>query len=206
VKAWRAGSAAAVIVSALVLSFGGSSAYAAPAGRSAADQSAVVQVREKITSKAQADALARHAPAPGRTRIPLRVPQSVGRAATDDVPLFCFMDITNPQLVAGPSVEVDALIVCDALADVATLVVDIYRDNALVAEGGLTLPFLYGLSIAIQTRCITGNYVGIATGEMIYFDPFPGTFITGIAGSGPVFIQCPITINPPDCTRPGACT
>lgn len=126
-------------------------------------------------------------------------------AQTMDV--TCYLVVGLPYGGGAPDadVAVDAVVYCDDYVDVATLQVQLYRNNSLVASDIATFPFTYGIYGTVGIAdCVAGDYFGAATAVVARYDLYPPV-ISATKRSIDVSIGCgtggpPVGIpTPPNC-------
>jgi hypothetical protein len=99
---------------------------------------------------------------------------SFNGAALRDV--TCYLVVGEPYGGGAPDadVAVDAVVYCDDYVDVATLQVQLYRSNSLVASDSATFPYTYGVYGTVGiTDCVAGSYFGAATAVVARYDLYP---------------------------------
>jgi hypothetical protein len=96
-----------------------------------------------------------------------------GRAQMD---ITCYLLVGEPYGggTADADVLVDAAVYCDDWVDAATLQIQLYRSNSLVASNSATYPYTYGVygTVGIPD-CVAGGYFGAATAIVARYDHYP---------------------------------
>jgi hypothetical protein len=128
---------------------------------------------------------------------------ALGNAQSMDV--TCYLLIGEPYGGGAPDadVAVDAVVYCDDYVDVASLQIQLYRSNSLVASDIATFPYTYGVYGTVGiTDCVAGSYFGAATAVVARYDLYPPV-ISATKRSADVSIGCggpPVHIpTPPNC-------
>lgn len=128
---------------------------------------------------------------------------TLGASATMDV--TCYLLVGTPYGGGAPDadVAVDGAVYCDDYVDVATLQIQLYRSDTLVASDSATFPYTYGITGTVGIAdCVAGSYFGAATAVVARYDLYPPV-IGATKRSVDVSIGCgtpPIGIpNPPNC-------
>jgi hypothetical protein len=121
--------------------------------------------------------------------------------------ITCYLAIGDPYGGGAPDadVAVDALVYCDNWVDAASLQIQLYRSNSLVASDMATFPYTYGVygTVGIPD-CVAGSYFGVTTAVVARYDHYPPV-ISASKRSADVSIGCgtpagpPVGPNPPDC-------
>jgi hypothetical protein len=117
----------------------------------------------------------------------------------------CYLAVGEPYGGGAPDadVTVDAAVYCDDYVDAATLQVQLYRSNSLVASDSATFPYTYGVYGTVGiTDCVEGSYFGAATAIVARYDLYPPV-IGATKRSFDVSIGCgsgnPGIPTPPNC-------
>lgn len=131
---------------------------------------------------------------------------TLGAAATMDV--TCYLVVGEPYGGGAPDadVAVDGAVFCDDYVDVATLQIQLYRSNSLVASDQATFPFTYGIVGTVGIAdCVPGGYFGAVTAVVARYDLYPPV-IGATKRSLDVSIGCggstgPGIPTPPNCAE-----
>jgi hypothetical protein len=137
---------------------------------------------------------------------------TLGASATMDV--TCYLLVGTPYGGGAPDadVAVDGAVYCDDYVDVATLQIQLYRSDSLVASDSATYPYTYGISGTVGIAdCVAGSYFGAATAVVARYDLYPPVIgatkrsVDVSIGCGHVGIPDPpnCEVNPQMCARMG---
>lgn len=129
---------------------------------------------------------------------------TLGASASMDV--TCYLLVGTPYGGGAPDadVAVDGAVYCDDYVDVATLQVQLYRSDSLVASDSATFPYTYGIYGTVGIAdCVAGSYFGAATAVVARYDLYPPV-IGATKRSVDVSIGCgspgnPGIPTPPNC-------
>jgi hypothetical protein len=181
-----------VLVTAVV----GLLAVAAPAHAGPAVVSSMKPLTVKEVSTAQVEALI--ARGGGQTL-------TLGAQAVMDVTCYLLVGTPYGGGAADADVLVDGAVYCDDYVDVATLQVQLYRSDSLVASDSATFPYTYGIYGTVGIAdCVAGSYFGAVTAVVARYDLYPPV-IGATKRSADVSIGCggpPTGIpTPPNCAE-----
>ena len=99
-----------------------------------------------------------------------------GNGTAGILDVTCFLGVGTPFGGGAPTapVLVDGIVICDDFVDTATLEIQLYRDDNLVASDRATFPFTPGIQGRIGIpNCVPGRYFGAATAVVARFDLTP---------------------------------
>jgi hypothetical protein len=101
---------------------------------------------------------------------------SNGTADAGIMDITCYLSVGTPYGGGAPDADilVDAIVFCDWWVHAASLQIQLYRDNSLVASDGATFPYTYGVAGTVGvTECTAGTYFGAATAVVARYDHYP---------------------------------
>jgi hypothetical protein len=122
---------------------------------------------------------------------------TLGAAASMDV--TCYLLVGTPYGGGAPDadVAVDGAVYCDDYVDVATLQIQLYRSDSLVASDSATFPYTYGIYGTVGIAdCVAGSYFGAVTAVVARYDLYPPV-IGATKRSVDVSIGCGTPSGPP---------
>lgn len=196
---------AAVVLATLTLAL---ISTAAPAQAAPATTSSMKPLTVKEVSTEQVQAMAARG---GGSLLTLGTRQSMD--------VTCYLAVGEPYGGGAPDadVAVDAIVYCDDYVDVASLQIQLYRSDSLVASDIATFPYTYGIYGTVGiTDCVAGSYFGAATAVVARYDLYPPVISAskrsvdvsigcGTPGGPPVGIPTPpnCQVNPQLCARVG---
>ena len=131
---------------------------------------------------------------------------TLGASATMDV--TCYLLVGTPYGGGAPDADVlvDGAVFCDDYVDVATLQIQLYRSDSLVASDSATFPYTYGISGTVGIAdCVAGSYFGAVTAVVARYDLYPPV-IGATKRSVDVSVGCgspggPGIPTPPNCAE-----
>ena len=134
-------------------------------------------MRPLTTVKAPTDQIRAMAAGSGGQLLTLKG-KANGTAGTDSVnhDITCYLAVGNPYGGGAPDADilVDAIVYCDDWVDSASLQIQLYRSNSLVASNSVVYPYVYGVSGTTGlTTCTAGTYFGAATTVLARYDHYP---------------------------------
>jgi hypothetical protein len=115
----------------------------------------------------------------------------IGPASNPPDVIVCYLDVSNPRGPDGfAEVSASGLVICSYPVDFISVSVELYRNNVLVASRRQTVPFVLGWGVTASAPCVSGTYLAIATGEVVFPSGYFPPIGSGVVGSASVNITC----------------